>query len=204
MAARHTATRLGRTRGWGQCPVGPCMLEKSRGLVSERLWGRRPGQGGGGWDRVAPVLCRQVATLGSGSWAPLCTGMRAKFRAGDLWVQGAWVPAQRSTLAHFVNSPLFTQLWNGDIGPLLISGPNSLTQGMTSPTGARRPGTNTFMPRGSVNEDSQHLIFLSMWAALKEKVIIGILAWHGVWHTILCKCQPLLLTTAISCLLPHL
>lgn len=66
-----------------------------------------------------------------------------------------------------------------------------------SPTGARRPGTDAFIPSGSVNEYSQHLIFLSTWAALKE-VIIGTLAWHGVWDMVLCKCQPLLLTTAIS------
>ena len=61
-----------------------------------------------------------------------------------------------------------------------------------SPTGARRPGTNTFIPSGSVNEYSQHLIFPSMWAAWKE-VIISTLAWHGVWDMVLCKCQPLLL-----------
>lgn len=29
MAARHTATRFGRTRGWGHCPVGPCMLQNT-------------------------------------------------------------------------------------------------------------------------------------------------------------------------------
>ena len=188
----------------GAVPRGAMHAGKEQRAGERAAVGAPPRAGRWGWDRAAPVLCGEVATLGSGSWAPLCTGMRSKFRAGDPWVQGAWVPARRSTLAHSVNSPLFPQLWNGDIGPLLISGPSSLTQGMMSPTGARQPVTNTFMPSGSVNEDSQHLIFLSMWAALKEKVIIGILAWHGVWHAVLCECQPLLLTTAISCLLPHL
>ena len=64
-----------------------------------------------------------------------------------------------------------------------------------SPTGARRPGTDAFIPSGSVNEYSQHLIFPSMWAAWKEEAIIGTLAWHGVWDMVVCKCQPLLLTT---------
>jgi len=27
MAAKQTATRFGRTLGWGHCPVGPCMLK---------------------------------------------------------------------------------------------------------------------------------------------------------------------------------
>lgn len=74
MAARHTATRLGRTRGWGQCPVGPCMLEKSRGQVrrqpQERGPRRRPGRPGAGLAQLAG------GTLGpgfahAGSRAPL-------------------------------------------------------------------------------------------------------------------------------------
>ena len=48
MAARHTATRLGRTRGWGQCPVGPCMLEESRGQGELAAAAGMPTQGGGG------------------------------------------------------------------------------------------------------------------------------------------------------------
>lgn len=48
MAARHTATKLGRTRGWGQCPVGPCMLEKSREQVEAGLqWGAHSREVGG-------------------------------------------------------------------------------------------------------------------------------------------------------------
>lgn len=52
MAARHTATRLGRTRGWGQCPVGPCMLEESRGQGEKELQEWYPLQGGGGGRRL--------------------------------------------------------------------------------------------------------------------------------------------------------
>lgn len=48
MAARHTATRLGRTRGWGQCPVGPCMLEESGGQGEPVDAGVVPTQGGEG------------------------------------------------------------------------------------------------------------------------------------------------------------
>lgn len=56
MAAKQTATRFGRTLGWGHCPVGPCMLKnKSQGDITtmkisvgkkesdrRRYWNREP------------------------------------------------------------------------------------------------------------------------------------------------------------------
>lgn len=64
MAARHTATRLGRTRGWGQCPVGPCMLEKSRGQV-RGCWSGAHGRevGGRSWDTSQTLLLGGLGTL---------------------------------------------------------------------------------------------------------------------------------------------
>lgn len=103
MAARHTATRLGRTRGWGQCPVGPCMLEKRRGL-GEVMAGRRGRRGAlqthtGGWDGGYPKSSAGgLATPGFASW--LCHVQAAESQALDrgLQIQGACVHAQLSGL----------------------------------------------------------------------------------------------------------
>lgn len=93
MAARHTATRLGRTRGWGQCPVGPCMLEKSRGQVRrccrsgthgrEVGWGELGHQSdtafGGSGDTLRPFLGTwQHRDFGLGS--AMCSPQRARLQ----------------------------------------------------------------------------------------------------------------------------
>lgn len=56
MAVRYTVIRLGRIRGWGQCFVGSCMLEKSRGQVrrqsQERGLRRRSGRSGVGFVQL--------------------------------------------------------------------------------------------------------------------------------------------------------
>lgn len=74
-----------------------------------------------------------MVTLGPESWAPLCAGRRAKFRAEDPWLQGhrfqpsgaPWHALE--TLHSFLSSGISSGMRTS--GPLLISGPNSLIQG---------------------------------------------------------------------------
>lgn len=81
----------------GAVPRGAMHAGKEQRAGERAAVGAPPTAGGGGWPRV---LCGQVATLGPGSWAPLCTGMRAKLRAEDPGLrEPGFQPCKLSTLS---------------------------------------------------------------------------------------------------------
>lgn len=101
MAARHTATRLGRTRGWGQCPVGPCMLEKSRGQGEKEVQEWHPLQGGGGWEEAGELVRHSFWDVGFGGTLSSLMGswQHRNFSPGSAmcWQQTAKLQAMGSS-----------------------------------------------------------------------------------------------------------
>lgn len=83
----------------GAVPRGAMHAGKEQRAGERAAVGAPPVAGGGGNGR-APCPLREVATLGPGSWAPLCAGMRAKLRAEDPeFREPGFQPRKLSTLS---------------------------------------------------------------------------------------------------------